>query len=166
MGRNQGRKNGGETGRKQLREDLNIAVGKRDRPPIGNGRKVTARLGNKGNKGARPRRRSRASRQDRIEEGKKDRDEGVCKRLIPFIRNTIWARGTTGRKSLNRGQQFVSSKRNQKGRGKGRGKGREGNGRKERMTIRGVKGRGSTQRSKILLNMGATSRIGRKGRTI
>jgi len=137
MGRNQSRKNRGETGRKQPREDLNIAVGKRDRPPIGNGRKVTARLGNKGNKGARPRRRSRASRQDRIEEGKKDRDEGVCKRLIPFIRNTIRTRGTTERKSLNRGQQFVSSKRNQKGRGKGRGKGREGNGRKERMTIRG-----------------------------
>ena len=143
MWRDQMRKDGCKARGKQPRENLNIAVGKRDRPPVGDGRKVTARLGNKRDESARPGRRSGASRQNRIEKGKEDGDKGICKRLIPFIRNAIRARSASGRKSLNCGHQFVSSDRRKKKGNLCGGKGRKGNGSKERVTIRRVERRGS-----------------------
>jgi hypothetical protein len=97
MRRDQRRKHGSEAGGKHPRKDLDIAIGERDRAPISDGRKVTARLGNEGDESTRPGRRSRPSRQDRVEQGKEDGEKGICKRLIPFIRNAIRAGGPTRR---------------------------------------------------------------------
>jgi hypothetical protein len=91
MSGDQIRKDGCKTRGKQPGKDLDIAISERDRTPVSDGRVVAARLWDEGDESAGPGRRSRSSRQDRIEQGKKDRDKGVCKRLIPFIRNAIRA---------------------------------------------------------------------------
>jgi hypothetical protein len=97
MGRDQMRKHGSETRSKQPRKNLDITVGERDRTPVSDGRVVTARLRDEGNEGARPGRRSRSSRQDRVEQRKKNGDKGICKRLIPFVRDAIRAGSPTRR---------------------------------------------------------------------
>jgi hypothetical protein len=97
MSGDQIRKDGCKTRGKQPRKDLDIAISERDRTPVSDGRVVTARLWDKRDESAGPGRRSRSSGQDRIEKGKKDRDKGFCKRLIPFIRNAIRAGSPTRR---------------------------------------------------------------------
>jgi hypothetical protein len=97
MGRDQIGKHGSKARGKHPRKDLNIAIGERDRAPVSDGRKVTARLGNEGDESAGPGRRSRPSRQDRIEQGEEDGEKGICKRLIPFIRDAIRAGSPTRR---------------------------------------------------------------------
>jgi len=112
-------------------EDLDVTVGEGDRSPISDVSVDSTRLWDQRHKGLRPRQRRRTTRQDSVEKGKKDRDKGFGERLIPFIRNAIRARGLTGRKCLNRGQQLVRGERGKKRIRLIFGKGRQGNGRKE-----------------------------------
>ena len=91
MGRDQIGKHRSEARGKHLRKDLDITIGERDRMPVSDGRKVTARLGDEGDESARPGRRSSTSRQDRVEQGKKNGEKEICKRLIPFIKDAIRA---------------------------------------------------------------------------
>jgi hypothetical protein len=93
MGRNELRKNSRKAGSKYPRKDLDIAVGKRDRTPIGNVREITAGFRDQRDKCARPGRRRRASRQDGVEQREKNREKRFGKRLVPFIRDPIRARG-------------------------------------------------------------------------